>query len=184
MPDEKRDAPESGVTLSIEQFLILWVTQLQMEITHQETDADKALFMVRGYDSSNQPPAEDDWFCEIDLYTDDPTNLVDGTWRTPQLWRPTAEEPLNVLHERATQRHLPKEVEKPVTANRPPIQVDVTDATAIIEKQGGSVTTFEISEDPWPHYEATIDGKTYGPMIETELYWFAYGVSLWKNSAA
>jgi hypothetical protein len=154
-----------------------------MEITHQETDADKALFMVRGYDSSNQPPAEDDWFCEIDLYTDDPTNLVDGTWRTPQLWRPTAEEPLNVLHERATNRLLAEpaavHIEPREAVEDEDIPICAEDDIRMIEAKGGSVRTFEMSIDPQPHYEVTIDGKIYGPMIETELYWFAYGLSLW-----
>ena len=157
--------------------MTLWVTQLQMEITHQETDADRALFMVRGYDSSNQPSAEEDWFCEIDLYTDDPTNLTDGTWRTPQLWRPTAEEPLNVLHERATQRHTPP----PQIDTDEDVQICAEDSIRVIEKHGGTVRAFEVSETPEEHYEVTIDGKTYGPMIATELYWFAYGVSLWEK---
>ena len=87
MYNDKRDAPESGIALSVEHFLILWITQLQMEITHQETDADPACFMVRGYDEANAIEGKEDDFTELDLYTDDPTNLIDGTWRDPQLWR-------------------------------------------------------------------------------------------------
>jgi len=64
----------------------LWITQLQMEITNQVTDADQAMFMVRNYDSDPIPGTENDW-TEIDIYTDDPTNLVDGTWKQPQIWR-------------------------------------------------------------------------------------------------
>src|SRR5208337_1573394 len=164
MRDDKRDAPESRVTLSVRQFMILWITQLQTEITHQETDADKALFMVRGYDG------DDSEWTEIDLYTDDPTNLIDKTWSDPQIWREERSEAGEVIIK-----------SEPVTIGNPPIQIDVTDAAKIIESRGGRVATFEMSTDPWPHYEVTIDGKTYGPMIETELYWFAYGVSLWPK---
>lgn len=64
--------------------------------------------------------------------------------------------------------------------SNPPLQIDERDSISIIEKRGGSVTTFEICEEP--HYEVKIGGKVYGPMIETELYWFAYGVSLWPEN--
>ena len=50
------------------------------------------------------------------------------------------------------------------------------DSALIITQAGGTVTGFDVGGEP--HYEVTLDGQTYGPMIETELYWFAYGVSL------
>ena len=152
MPSNKRTVPESAVTLSVTEFMGLWITQLQTEITHQETDADKAKFMVRGYDSQPLPGTESDW-TEIDIYTDDFTNLVDGTWTEPQIWREDAQSPAV-----------------------PDIQSTVEDSTAIVKLHGGYVTEFEVSEDPYPHYEVTLDGQKFGPMVETELYWFAYGL--------
>ena len=79
--------------------------------------------------------------------------------------------------ERATQRHTPP----PQIDTDEDVQICAEDSIRVIEKHGGTVRAFEVSETPEEHYEVTIDGKTYGPMIATELYWFAYGVSLWEK---
>ena len=63
------------------------------------------------------------------------------------------------------------------TANKTPLQVDVYDVAANIERMGGKVAKFWIGKSPEPSYEVTLDGENYGPMGEAELHWFACGLS-------
>jgi hypothetical protein len=63
------------------------------------------------------------------------------------------------------------------TIDKPLLQIDVFEAAANIERMGGRVAKFWMGKDPEPRYEVTLGGKNYGPMDETELYWFACGLS-------
>lgn len=64
------------------------------------------------------------------------------------------------------------------TANNSPIQVDVFEIATRIERVGGRVAKFFVSDGPEARYEVTLGGIDHGPMKETELYWFACGATL------
>jgi hypothetical protein len=63
------------------------------------------------------------------------------------------------------------------TIDNPPLQPDVFDTTAKIERMGGRVAKLWTGKDTEPRYEVTFGSENYGPMDEAELYWFACGLS-------
>jgi hypothetical protein len=46
----------------------------------------------------------------------------------------------------------------------------------IDEVAGGQLSEFEV--DGETHYEVVINGEVYGPMIETEFFWFTHGLKI------
>ena len=161
--------PSHGRTLSVNDFLTLWITQLQVEITHQETDADDPKFMVRGYDESNPIPGRESDFTEIDIYNDDPTNLTDGAWSDPQIWREG-----ETIDSVVVGGELPER--KPSSL----LLCDPADSAMRIREAGGTITRFDV--DGEDHYEVSIGDLIYGPMIDTELYWFSHGLQREKET--
>lgn len=78
----KPDTPE---VLPIEIFLSMWIAELQRKHARGKTDK-RLMFMVRGYDYVNSTPEVADWFSEVNIFDDEPGNLLDGTWYDPQIW--------------------------------------------------------------------------------------------------
>jgi hypothetical protein len=58
--------------------------------------------------------------------------------------------------------------------NRTHVIDEVYDQRGAIVALGGTVERFDV--DGETHYEVTIDGRGHGPMVETELFWFARGL--------
>lgn len=84
-PSEGLITPNHDEVLQVETFLTIWVMQLQRGHTRQQMK-DSRLLMVRGYDIVNSPSEEEDWYSEVNIFDDDPENLIDGTWYDPQIW--------------------------------------------------------------------------------------------------
>ena len=70
---DKRDPPTVNAVLSAGDAAVYWITGLQTHITH---NMDLPDIRVKNYN-------EDEEYTGLDLFTDDPTNLFDGTWEEP-----------------------------------------------------------------------------------------------------
>ena len=51
---------------------------------------------------------------------------------------------------------------------------DVADCIQTVAKRNGTVNVFPVLGEI--HYEVTIGLEVYGPMVETELFWFTKGM--------
>ena len=56
----------------------------------------------------------------------------------------------------------------------PRLLLGLDDCFAAIEDRGGKVDAFAV--DGETHFEVTVNGHGYGPMVETELFWFVKGL--------
>ena len=56
----------------------------------------------------------------------------------------------------------------------PRLILGLDDCFAAIEDRGGKVDAFAV--DGETHFEVTVNGHGYGPMVETELFWFVKGL--------
>ena len=72
-----------GKTITNTQALHVWVRLLQLRAAGEDEPVE---LVVRGYDADNCEAEEANWFTELDLEEDLPENLLDGTWRSPQIW--------------------------------------------------------------------------------------------------
>ena len=113
----------------------------------RQVGEDEPKFMVKGYGD------DDALFTELDIFIDDASCVECGDWFDPQLW------------------YGPATLE--IRNNR----LEPFNGMDIIKRNGGKVTPFDVEGHPEVHFEIELNGETYGPMIETELYWFAHGIT-------
>ena len=77
-----------------ELFFVEWISELQEEIGNLQSQISNPIYgpetkllMVKGYDSANATPEDErTLYTQVSIFDDLPDNLLDKTWRDPQIW--------------------------------------------------------------------------------------------------